>query len=145
MDQSPGQSIGDCVSGDCGYQWTSENFTSWQNHCDHWPQTAIKTTMHPWIENTKRNRDARREFNALPHARGHDPGGQRLGRRLDQNSRSMIVQQAQAGFKTFNEDRVWPTLVQSRRATHPRFETQSPRPGLDRRDKSSQTHRQKYL
>ena len=44
--------------------------------------------MHPWIENTKRNRDARRELNALPHARGHDPGGQRFGRRLDQNSRS---------------------------------------------------------
>ena len=33
-------------------QWTPGYLTPWQNHGDHWPQTAIKTTTHPWVENT---------------------------------------------------------------------------------------------
>ena len=37
-----------------------------------------KRKYHPGGEH-KRSRDARREFNTPPHARGHDPRGKRLG------------------------------------------------------------------
>ena len=49
-----------------------------------------KNATYPWVENkhTEQQHHARREFKALSHARGHAPGGKRLGRRIDQNSRS---------------------------------------------------------
>ena len=47
----------------------------------------------------ERCRDARREFNALPHARGHDPRRQRVGRRVIKLAGPLIVQQAQAGLQ----------------------------------------------
>ena len=45
------------------------------------------------------NRDARREFNALPHARGHDPRRERLDGDLIKLAGPLVIQQAQAGLQ----------------------------------------------
>ena len=89
MDQSPRQPIGHYRSGDCQYQRTPGYFTSWQNHRHDRSETAIKTTAHILGKTIqKQNRDARREFNALPHTRGDHPREKRVGRRFNQTSRS---------------------------------------------------------
>ena len=119
----------------------------WQNPGDHWPQTAIKTTTHPLgREHINVRRDARREFNALPHARGHDPRRQRVGRRVNQTRRAPDRAASPSGTARYSTRTEFGRhLGPSRRATHPRIETQSPRPGLDGRQTQGQTHRPRDL
>ena len=58
---------------------------------------------------------------SLPHARGHDPRGKRLGRRVDQNSRSPDRAASPSGTSRYpTRTEFGRHLVQSRQATHTR-------------------------
>ena len=125
---------------------------------DPWPSYPLGKPSRPLDSNSyknhhaplgrehKRSRDARREINTLPHALGHDPRGKRLGRKVDQNSRSPDRAASLSGTSRYpTRTEFGRHLVQSRQATHTRLETQSPRPGLDGRETPSQTHCKKHL
>ena len=72
--------------------------------------------------------------------------GKGLAEELIKIAGPLIVQQAQAGLPRYTTRTEFGRhLVQSRRATHTRPETQSSRPGLDGQKKPSQTPREKHL
>ena len=47
-DQSPRESTGYCGSTDYHTPQITGHLTAWENHRDHWTQTAIKTKTPPW-------------------------------------------------------------------------------------------------
>ena len=148
MDQSARESNGYCGGGDCHTQCTPGRLVPWQNPGDHWSQTAIKspTPLSRVKKHFHVNRDARRKFNAVAHARGHQARGQRVGRRLDQTGGTPDRAASSSGTARYSTRKECGGHVgRSKCATQPRIETQSPRHGLDGRQTQGQTDRPKYL